>query len=65
MAKNFMIVPHNEGQELNYIEDYSGNLSGAVQRATNMLVALKAALRQGTISVEVLDSNAKKVREVV
>lgn len=65
MSELFFIVPHNEGQDMNYVENYKGDMIGATKRATQMLDILKDVLKQGTITIEVQDSAGEKLKEVV
>lgn len=55
--KLFYIVPMNEGQELNYIEDYKGTLKYAKKIADLMAKQLQRILTKGTITVEVQDAD--------
>jgi hypothetical protein len=73
--KTMFIFPMNEGQELNYIETYKGDLLGASKRAKKMATELQAILKDGTIIVEVQDDRGntlltrlpslKKLKDVV
>ena len=50
------IIPHNEGQELNYVESFDGTLSQAKQKAKIMADGLQRVLKQADISVQIQDS---------
>lgn len=65
MAKLFFIVPHNEGQELNYIEDYKGDMKGVEDRAFEMFHGLVKVLKGGSISVVIQDDSGKKIKEIM
>jgi len=54
------IIPHNEGQELNYVESFDGTLSQAKQKAKIMADGLQRVLRQADITVAVSDSKTLK-----
>ena len=60
----YAIVPMNEGQDLNYIEDFKGNLSEAKARAYVMKHHLKKALIRGIVSIRVEDKEGK-IKEVI
>lgn len=64
MAEQFFIEPFNESQKLNYYETYEGTLSGAMKRGKEMLKLLKKAMKQGSISIEIQDKNAEKLKEI-
>jgi len=62
----YFILPRNEGQELNYIETFKGNLVKATERAEKMQKDLKKALPQATITVEVQSGRTlKKLAEII
>jgi len=61
----YFIVPHNEGQELNYTETFRGNFQNAVSRAEELNAKLKDALREGQITTEVWNKDAQKIKEVI
>jgi hypothetical protein len=62
----YFVIPYNEGQELNYIEDFNGDVAQAKTRAEKMAIDLKRALPQATITVEVKNANSmKKVAEII
>jgi hypothetical protein len=62
----YFVIPYNEGQELNYIEDFNGNTAQAKIRAKRMAIDLKNALPQATITVEVQNAKSlKKVAEII
>lgn len=61
IKQNFMLIPTNEGQEINYIEDFRGTFKQAKQRAKLMKIKLQNAMPQGTIDVKILDSEARDV----
>jgi hypothetical protein len=62
MMTTWLIIPENEGQELNYIEDFTGDASGAKNRAKYMADALQRILKDGEITVSV--KNSKTLREI-
>jgi hypothetical protein len=58
--RRFLITPQNEGQELNYIEEFMGTPRNAKWRAKTIADGLQMILRQGDISVKVEDSKTLK-----
>jgi dTDP-4-dehydrorhamnose reductase len=62
MKTTWLIIPENEGQELNYIEDFVGDMTGAEKRAKYMADGLQRILKDGTITVSV--KNSKTLREI-
>lgn len=52
----YVIRPTNEGQDLNYMETYSGTLDGAKNRAEFLRRALQNILHAGDIGCGVFDS---------
>ena len=63
--KYFVIVPMNEGQDMNYIEYNYQRLPLAIARASEMNKKLRDALPQAAISVRVEDASGKKLEEVM
>jgi hypothetical protein len=59
--KLWFIQPTNEGQELNYSEDFKGTLTEAKARGYIMKVKLQKALPKGEIGFEVLNKEAKTI----
>ena len=53
MAKLFYITPTNEGQDLNYMETYTGTFQGAKERAKTIALRLKPILTQGMIGCKI------------
>ena len=51
--EKWMLIPENEGQELNYIEDFRGTSFDARLRAKAMKRGLQRILKQGSIDVKV------------
>lgn len=57
MRKGHIVVPTNEGQELNYNEFVNGSLDAAKKRGKEIRDALKPILRQGEIGCEIRDDS--------
>jgi len=51
--EKYFIIPTNEGQDLNYMEDFQGTMVEARKRAFVMRRALRRILKQGTIDVRI------------
>jgi len=61
MRKSYLITPLNEGQELNYVEEFKFGRSGAISRAKYMAMRLAETLSHGRISVKVEDAKTGKL----
>ena len=61
MNENFTILPLNEGQELNYVETFTGTFEEAKDRADDIKLRLQPILYEGTIQVKVLNMNGKEI----
>src|SRR3990172_42992 len=51
--KTYLLVPTNEGQELNYVEVFKGTRTQAERRAFEIVEGLRPVLRGGTIGCSI------------
>ena len=59
--KTYLIVPTNEGQELNYVHTFTGTMDQAKSKALYMTAKLQDVLIQGEIGCLIQDQSGKEL----
>jgi hypothetical protein len=62
--KTYLLVPTNEGHELNYVEILKGTYTQAQHRAWEIIEGLRPVLRDGTIGCTIQNSVGKEITHV-
>ena len=62
--KTYLLVPTNEGQDLNYVEALKGTWTQAERRALEIIEGLRPVLRDGTIGCTIQNSAGQEITHI-